>query len=88
MKTNSRNISVTLLLCATLIAQYSCKKDKNDESFVDGYNPTLTEKAGITYDGDYFPLNTGYNWVLILFTKHQKPMALNVISKKLLQPSI
>jgi hypothetical protein len=62
MKTNSRNISVTLLLCATLIAQYSCKKDKNDESFVDGYNPTLTEKAGITYDGDYFPLNTGYNW--------------------------
>jgi hypothetical protein len=62
MKTNKALIH--LLLCSTLIAQFSCKKDKNDESksFVDGYNPTLTEKAGTIYNGNYFPLNTVTSW--------------------------
>lgn len=51
-----------LAMAIILTLQVSCKKDKDEESFVDDYNPSLTEASGTSYTGDYYPLASGYYW--------------------------
>ena len=47
-------------ILALLVA--GCDDSNNPTSFVDDYNPPLTESSGTTYEGSYFPLKTGNTW--------------------------
>ena len=42
----------------------SCGPKSNPVSFVDSYSPTLTSAKGTAFQGDYYPLVTGYSWTI------------------------
>jgi hypothetical protein len=62
MKKNCTEKWQVFLLSGMLFALSGCKKDQEEKSFVDDYTPTLTENAGTSYNGDYFPIDIGYSW--------------------------
>ena len=56
------NFLIILLTGITFLVILSCNKDDDYFSFVDEYDAPLTEKKGVTYNGDYFPFIEANYW--------------------------
>jgi hypothetical protein len=54
------------LAMLSMIFLPGCSKDDGGTappSFIEGYTVTLTEPSGTVHSGDYFPIETGYEWL-------------------------